>query len=164
MQNRRESLDYAGQCRRFVSFRDALPPHRPQSRIVIRVTRDHVHMKLRNGIAQSPYIYFAALRCRLHKLGRMGNFTPQLRLLFRGEIKDLGQAISLRHQDEPGIAAIVHQQDRTQWPVANPDSVGGKARIKRECHWGHKWIVCARRAEMQLATANSPHFVFLRVA
>ena len=164
MQNRREAMHYILQHRRFVAFSGPVSPDRPQSRVVIGVTRDHVHMKLRNGIAQGTYVDLTALRCRLQKFGRMSNFTPQLRLLLRGQIKCFGQAISLRHQNEPWIAAVVHQQDRTHRPVAKPDCVCGKARIKCECHWGHVWIVCARRAEMQPATVNSPHFVFARIA
>ncbi|GEM_PF-4224562 len=113
MQNRREAMNCILQRRRFVAFSGPVSPNRPQPRMIIQIARDHVHMKLRNGIAQGTYVDLAALRCRLQKFGRMGNFTPQLRLFPRGQIKSLGQAISSRHQNEPRITAVVHQQYRT---------------------------------------------------
>ncbi len=111
MKHRSVALDRVRKSRCFVSIGDAFSPDGTEACVVTQISRYNVDMELGDDIAESADVDLAALRCRLQKVGCMGDFAPELCLLLGVEVKDLGHSISLGHQDKPGIARVVHQKD-----------------------------------------------------
>src|SRR3954453_4686257 len=92
-----------------VGFAGTVAPYRPRpTRIALR-TSDDMDMQLSYDIAERPRIDLGAAGHVLQGLRHHDGFERHHRLVERRQIVDLLDAWTLRHQHQPGPAAVVHQ-------------------------------------------------------
>ena len=99
---------------------------------ITREAGDDMYMQLGHLVAQRGHIHLVGLEDLLHQARRAGDFLDQQRALGRRQIMDLPQIGVPRHQDQPGKAPVIHQQQAAERPVAERNAVGGKARMEGE--------------------------------
>ena len=93
---------------------------------------DHVDVELRHHVAERRDVDLVGPRQRLHHPRGDADLAPELGRVGLAEVGDLAGARAPRHQDQPGEAGIVHQEDVREREVAHRDGVGGKARVEGE--------------------------------
>jgi GNAT superfamily N-acetyltransferase len=105
-----------------------------------------VHMKLRHDIADRRDIELVAPGHVLEHTGEERDLFHQLVLLRVVEVDDLDGAGVARHQDEPRIVGVVHEQHARERQIADRNGVAGKLRIERPCDGRRRhdnWAKCA---------------------
>jgi hypothetical protein len=89
-------------------------------------------MELGHLIAQGRDIHLVGLEGLLHQRRGTRDLLDQNGTLCGRQIMDLPEIRPRRHQDHPGKASIVHQQQAAEWPIAEHDGVRGQARVEGE--------------------------------
>ena len=89
-------------------------------------------MQLAHDIAERADIdLFGPVQARQGTRRQVG-FVCQADTVGPVEIADLDKARFLRHQDQPRIAGIVHEQDTAQAETAETGRIGGQPRVRFE--------------------------------
>ncbi len=86
-------------------------------------TNDMVKMQLRHDITQRRQIHFICLKALRQLARERTGFLQQLALIFRRELEYFTDRSTVRHQNEPGIVAVIHQQQAGQREAAQEDAV-----------------------------------------
>ena len=69
-----------------------------------------------------------------HDPGRDADLLHGLDGLLVRQVRELAGAFDARHQDEPGKAGVVQEQDRGEGEVPDGDGVGGEPGIELKGH------------------------------
>ena len=93
---------------------------------------DDVDMELGHLIAEGGDIHLVRLEGLLHQRRGPGDLLDQRGAIRGWQVMDLPEVRARRHQDDPGKAGVVHQQQTAERPVAEGDGVGGEARVQGE--------------------------------
>ena len=89
-----------------------------------------MQMKLRDQIAQSTDVQFFAVE-GLHQQGPdVAGLIQQGPAIVVAQLVDLAHALPPRHQDHPGVTAIVQQQHPRQRQIAEQMAVSRELRIQ----------------------------------
>lgn len=99
------------------------PPDRAGPGVVATSPDDHVHVELADHIAQVSDIHLVRTEGVLEHLCQQRGLAPQRLLVIDIELEQLGDILPPRHQDEPRIAGIVHQQQAAEGKVAEQQGV-----------------------------------------
>jgi hypothetical protein len=91
-----------------------------------------MQMKLRHEIADGGDVeLFGPVEAGEQPPRRRGLFH-QSGAIVRIEIEDFAEPRALRHEDQPGPALLVHQENQRQLPARHLDRVGLEARVELE--------------------------------
>ncbi|KTT26116.1 hypothetical protein RSA46_06325 [Pseudomonas oryzihabitans] len=66
-----------------------------------------MHVQLSDDVTQGADIQLVTRLCVTQHLSHKCHFLPQLLLIIRCQVEDLGNTLSVRHQYQPVITAIV---------------------------------------------------------
>ena len=82
-----------------------------------------MHMQLGYHIANSGNIQFVRAKQCGHCLGHDAGLMEQLLTIFNIKLIDFLNAVTLGHQDNPGVIGILAQQHQTQGKFSHQHSV-----------------------------------------
>src|SRR6476659_7276840 len=106
----RDAASHLLQIARRVDDGGAGAPDRPGPGGVGRETGDEVDVELGYEVAQGSGVQLVRLEEMDQDPAGVGYLFDQRRALGRRQVVDLPERLSLRNQDQPGKAAVVHQQ------------------------------------------------------
>jgi hypothetical protein len=89
-----------------------------------------VEVELRHDIAEGSDIKLVGVEGRLDRRGKVARFGEKLLAIGSTQVVNLAYTLAARDEDKPGIVAIVHQQQATEWEIADLKAVGGQARVE----------------------------------
>ena len=117
------------QGRRGIGDRRVPPPDRKRPGRVGFVAHDMVQVQLRHLVAERRDIQLVAAE-RLHQeRGKVTGLAQQLQAVVVGELVDFPYIFAVRHENEPGVIAIVHQQQTTQRIAPQRMAIGAQLRV-----------------------------------
>ena len=90
-------------------------PDRAGPRIIRVESGDVVNVQLRHLITERGNVEFVGGEVRFHRLAQPHRLLPQLRLIGLAELKRFGDVAAPGHQNQPGVARVVHQQHLAEW-------------------------------------------------
>lgn len=88
-------------------------PHRRWPGGVRFVTNDMVQVQLRNEISKRGNVDFVGIEHIRDSAGESGRFSDELVLVCHSELVYLCDIWAIRYKHEPGIIAVIHQQQVT---------------------------------------------------
>ncbi|MOA24169.1 hypothetical protein D3C78_1448390 [compost metagenome] len=109
-----------------------------------------MHVQLADHIAQGRDVHLVGTEGVLEGFGKEGRFLPELPLLLRTELEQLTDFLAARHQDEPGVLGIVHQQQPAQGEITDWQGVLLKSWVQGE----HTGLSCSTVGNSRLTPAS----------
>lgn len=113
----------------------APPAPRPTPDAATRVTgeaHDVVHVQLRHHVAERRDVELVPAEVRHQRAPQQRRFRPETCQVGRREVVDLAQSGPARHQDQPRVVPVPHQQHTAQRQVTHHRAIGRERRMQLE--------------------------------
>lgn len=105
-------------------------------------------MQLRNQIAQGRDIELVAAEGLKHPGAKPAGLVEQCGAIGRAEFEDLAHARNPRHQNHPGITAVIEQKDTRQAKIAD------RMRVRRELRMEDEILQRAKILDTRFPTVS----------